>query len=74
MLAAQHIGLSTCPVASPVSFVGDLIRKELKLPETEELYVCIAVGYEDPSYTPDEYAKLIPSIGTRKSDNVLYIE
>jgi nitroreductase len=48
MLAAQARGLATCAQASINQF-HTIIRKELAIPETEQLICGISLGYEDKS-------------------------
>jgi nitroreductase len=46
MIAAQAVGLSTIPLISPRTAL-DILKLELKIPDTESFYVAIAVGYAD---------------------------
>jgi nitroreductase len=73
MIAAQLLGLKTVPVLSPRNYVPDLVKQELKIPDTEEFYVAIAVGYEDSTET-DDNSKYHPAFGSRKTDNAIFIE
>lgn len=47
LLAAQAMGLGTCPVGIISSF-KDEIREHLNIPETKDIVISIAVGYPDP--------------------------
>jgi nitroreductase len=47
LLAAQAMGLGTCPIGIISSF-GDEIRESLNIPDTKEIVISIAVGYPDP--------------------------
>jgi nitroreductase len=47
LLAAQGMGLGTCPIGIIASF-GDEIKEMLNIPDTKEIVISIAVGYPDP--------------------------
>ena len=50
MLAAETLGLSTCPMNWPdVESAEQRIRERLKLPEHERVIMLVAIGYGDPA-------------------------
>jgi nitroreductase len=51
MLMAQKLGLHSLPVAMSRWFGGDIIKAELGIPDTEEFYLSLSVGYADPATT-----------------------
>jgi nitroreductase len=73
LISAKLLGLDTIPVVSPRYIVPDLIKQELKIPDDEEFFGAIAVGYEDP-YEISDYSSFYPGFGTRKTDNAKFIE
>ena len=56
MLAAKDRGIDSIPAASVVVF-PDILRKILKIPETEDIIVGIALGYEEKCAANDYRAK-----------------
>jgi hypothetical protein len=73
MVAAYLLGLGTVPLGYPRFLVPELVKTELKIPDAEDFYVAIALGYPDPSSTVDYY-KLIPKLESRFTDNAVFIE
>jgi nitroreductase len=64
MLAAKSLGLDTCPVG-----LGKFVEKTslypvLKIPSSEQVQLCVIVGYGNES----------PAIPEREKENVVYIE
>jgi nitroreductase len=49
MLAAEDKGLQTCPAGAFV-MLGDILRKELDIPEDISIALGIAMGYEDKEH------------------------
>lgn len=49
MLAAEDKGLQTCPAGAFV-ILGDVLRKELDIPEDISVALGIAIGYEDKEH------------------------
>ena len=50
MLAAETLGLSTCPINWPdVDSAEQRIRELLKLPAHERVIMLVAIGYGDPA-------------------------
>ena len=49
MIAAQDMGLATCPMEG---FVADKIKEEFGIPENYEVVMLIAIGYEAKSPLP----------------------
>jgi nitroreductase len=69
MLAAEDKGLQTCPAGAFV-VLGDVLRKELNIPEDISIALGIAMGYEDkehalnkrgemPRMDLDQYVRII---------------
>lgn len=50
MLMAEALGLSTLPCALSKWMGEDIITKYLKLPENEEFFLSLSLGYADPEY------------------------
>ena len=57
MLAATEKGIDTMPAYNPVIF-GDLLHKELGIPENTNIVLGIYLGYRNPDHIVDKpYAK-----------------
>ena len=54
MLAARHYGLDSAP-AVPLAAHPDLIRKELKIPDSLSIIIGIALGYADTGHPQNQY-------------------
>lgn len=48
MLMAQALGLATLPAAYPKWFGEEVVKRELKIPEDEEFFLSLSLGYPDP--------------------------
>ncbi|NIQ38483.1 MAG: nitroreductase [Proteobacteria bacterium] len=48
LLAAHDLGLATCPVGL-ISTYDEEIREQLNIPDTKEVVIGVALGYEDKS-------------------------
>lgn len=64
-LAAQSMGLGTCVMAGPTSFISDNdsakpYLERLNLPEGYRLCICVGVGHpaESPEAKPRDYSKI----------------
>ncbi len=54
MLAAQHFGVDSA-TAVTLAAHPDLIRKELKIPDTLSIIIGIALGHADPDHPQNKY-------------------
>lgn len=63
MLAAQSLGLATCPVGFAKFIENTREYKELRVPDSERIHLAILVGYADES----------PAVHERKRDNAVFI-
>ncbi|HEU4717561.1 MAG TPA: nitroreductase family protein, partial [Bacteroidia bacterium] len=63
MLAAKSLGLDTCPVGFAKFIMQTSEYSRLKLNESEQVYLALAIGYGDET----------PKVHERIKENVIYI-
>ena len=61
MLAARHYGLDSAP-AITLAAHPDLIRKELKIPDSLSIIIGIALGYADTGHPQNQFRSLRRSV------------
>jgi nitroreductase len=53
-LAALHYGLGSIMLAAGISY-PDTVRQKLKIPESKQIVIAIAIGYPDPDAAVNEF-------------------